>query len=117
MYKIPLSRATKLTYGCNDDDDDDDRHSQTTTTTKDSATLLNQLDNVMLHQQQQQQENSRSSRSDGEEEEMTNRFHLDFDSGEKIQFYCESIEELNKWISVLQVMICKLPKLPDWIIL
>lgn len=60
LYKIPLSRATKLTF------------------------------NSCL-------------------------FQLDFEAEDPIQFSCESLQEFDKWIAVLQVMICKLPKLPEWV--
>jgi hypothetical protein len=69
------------------------------------------LDSVIYQQTQLEKD-------DEEEvpEPSTNRFGLVFDNGERIQFSCESIEELNKWIAVLQVMICKkLPTLPEWV--
>ncbi|KAI7896508.1 uncharacterized protein EV154DRAFT_492503 [Mucor mucedo] len=42
-------------------------------------------------------------------------FQLDFDGESPIQFSCESLQEFNKWMAVLQVMVCKLPRLPAWI--
>lgn len=42
-------------------------------------------------------------------------FQLDFDGERPIQFACESVQEFNKWMAVLQVMVCKLPRLPAWI--
>lgn len=48
---------------------------------------------------------------------VENGFQLIFDNGENIQFVCDTLEERSKWIALLKVMICKLPKLPQWVIL
>lgn len=49
------------------------------------------------------------------EDQEKNNFQLVFDNGDKIHFGCESLEERNKWVSVIEIIICRLPPLPDWI--
>lgn len=49
------------------------------------------------------------------ENQEKNSFQLVFDNGDNIHFGCESLEERNKWVSVIEIIICRLPPLPDWI--
>lgn len=44
-------------------------------------------------------------------------FQLSFENEETIYFTCQTLVELQKWIAVLELMIYKLPKLPEWITL
>jgi hypothetical protein len=79
---------------------------------KSPTTLLNQLESLIMMSDDDDDKETRGSTIEYPEES----FYLAFDNGNKIQFQCESVEERNKWVSVIEVMICKLPPLPDWII-
>ncbi|KAG2236135.1 hypothetical protein INT48_003754 [Thamnidium elegans] len=42
-------------------------------------------------------------------------FQLVFENQKCVYFSCQSLNELRKWIAVLEVMIYKLPELPEWV--
>lgn len=71
---------------------------------KTPTTLLNQLEQVIM---------TRDEDDTSLKEE--NGFQLYLENGEIIHFGCESLEERNKWVSIMEVMMCKLPVLPEWI--
>ena len=106
-YKIPLSKAKKLMC-----EGVILAESNQTDIDTSSTTLLSQLDSVISARQDEEDVHTPvlMDPSLGE-----HGFQLVFDE-ETIQFYCDSIEERNAWITVIEVMVCKLPKLPHWII-
>ncbi|RCH87690.1 hypothetical protein CU098_009658, partial [Rhizopus stolonifer] len=95
-YKIPLSRATRLI--CENRIMSERPAYQYPLLKPD--TLIHELESI-------QQDNGRPI-------SLTNRFQLLFGE-QQIQFSCESVDELNKWVTLLTVMLTTLPKLPDWI--
>lgn len=100
LHQISLSRVVKL--ACNTHiiaERPSHYHTMKTPTT-----LLSQLEQVIM---------TRDEDDSSIHEE--NGFQLYLDNGDIIQFGCESLEERNKWVSIIEVMICKLPVLPDWI--
>lgn len=107
LYKIPLTRARQLIC-------DNTIIAESSTSTNDAistSSLLQQLDSMVISQDEEEEGGPSTSKYDVE-----NGFQIVFDNGESIQFSCETIEERSRWIAVLEVIICKLPKLPEWII-
>ena len=74
------------------------------------TTLVSQLEQVIMLDDEDEQEEK-----DNDANQEKNNFQLVFDNGDKIHFGCESLEERNKWVSVIEIIICRLPPLPDWI--
>lgn len=108
LYKIPLARARKLIC-------DDTIIAESSTCTNDAistSSSLQQLDSMVISQDEEEEEEGPST----SKYDVENGFQIVFDNGESIQFSCETIEERSRWIAVLEVIICKLPKLPEWII-
>jgi hypothetical protein len=105
LYKLPLSRATKLIC------DNLVIAEKPQKLQKSPTILLSQLESVIMMSDDEDKE-TRDSTIECPEES----FYLAFDNGDKIKFQCESVEERDKWVSVIEVMICKLPELPDWIL-
>lgn len=99
LYQLPLSRVNRLTCG---NKVIVERHNKECL--KSPYTLLHQLQAVM-----------NEDTMDASYYQLTNDFELYFENSEKVVFHCESLEEKNKWVSVIEVMICELPELPEWI--
>lgn len=79
---------------------------------KSPTTLLSQLESVIMASDDDDDKEQR----DNPTEYLEESFYLVFDNGDKIQFQCESVEDRSRWVTVIEIMICKLPELPDWII-
>ncbi|KAF1799015.1 hypothetical protein FB192DRAFT_1345885 [Mucor lusitanicus] len=109
LYKIPLSRATRLICDSFVVVERAQHQSQSTNPT----TLVSQLERVIMLDDDEDDQNEESDVKTENQEK--NNFQLVFDNGDKIHFGCESLEERNKWVSVIEIIICRLPPLPDWI--
>ncbi|KAI8379793.1 uncharacterized protein BYT42DRAFT_340810 [Radiomyces spectabilis] len=46
---------------------------------------------------------------------VKNAFQLLFDSGKKIEFFCDSSQERERWLDVIKVMLGKIPEPPAWL--
>ncbi|GAN10397.1 hypothetical protein MAM1_0351d09938 [Mucor ambiguus] len=108
LYKIPLWRATRLICDNLIVIERAQHQSQTTNPT----TLVSQLERVIMLDDDDDQDEETDGKAENQEK---NNFQLVFDNGDKIYFGCESLEERNKWVSVIEIIICRLPPLPDWI--
>lgn len=100
LHQMSLSKVNKLMC---DNRVIIERYNNQTIKTPD--TLLRQLENVM----------GEHTGTDNFSRNATSEFELYFENGEKVLFQCESVREREKWVSIIKVMICKLPKLPSWI--
>ncbi|CEP07744.1 hypothetical protein [Parasitella parasitica] len=105
LYKIPLPRAIRLICDNFVILERSESHLQTTN----PATLVNQLEQVIMLDDEEGKYYSNNA------DQEKNSFQLVFDNGDKIHFGCASFEERNKWVSVMEIIICRLPLLPNWI--
>ncbi|KAK4516224.1 uncharacterized protein ATC70_011193 [Mucor velutinosus] len=109
LYKIPLSRATRLICDNFVVMEREQQQSQSANPT----TLVSQLERVIMLNED---DGNQDEENDGQAEKQDrNSFQLVFDNGDKIHFDCKSLEERNKWVSVIEIIVCRLPPLPDWI--
>ncbi|KAI8344435.1 hypothetical protein BC941DRAFT_9990 [Chlamydoabsidia padenii] len=46
---------------------------------------------------------------------VKNSFQLKFNNGDKIEFFCDSTFERERWLDVLKVIIGRIPTLPTWL--
>ena len=103
-YQIPLARAIKLLC---DGRVISERPLYQYPMQK-PATIISELESVILSSEEEEDRPRRPI-------SLTNRFELLFDNEETIQFECDSIDDLTKWVTLITVIMSKLPKLPDWI--
>lgn len=106
LYKIPLSRATCLI--CDNYTVVERPHQQLQQQDTNPTTLVSQLERlIMLDDDSNLQEEEETTAISINQQLEENAFQLIFDNGDKIQFGCESLEERNKWVSVVEIMICR----------
>lgn len=46
---------------------------------------------------------------------VKNSFQVKFDNGDKIEFFCDSTYERERWLDVLKVILGRIPTLPTWL--
>lgn len=46
---------------------------------------------------------------------VKNGFQLKFDTGDKIEFFCDSANDREKWLEILKAILGRIPPLPTWL--
>lgn len=78
---------------------------------------MSDLDEICGQDDKEDERSTPSNASNDDEFSFSvkNGFQLMFDNGEKMEFFCDTADERERWLDILRAMIGRIPAWPSWL--